>query len=62
MGFSRQKYWRGMPSPSPGDVSDPGIEPHLLRLFHWQAGFLLPVQPGDPFLLKLRYRMGAGVA
>ena len=51
-----------MPSPSPGDVSDPGIEPHLLRLLHWQAGFLLPVPPGEPFLLKLRYRMGAGVA
>ena len=27
MGFSRQKYWSGLPFPSPGDLSDPGIEP-----------------------------------
>ena len=27
MGFSRQKYCRGVPLPSPGDLPDPGIEP-----------------------------------
>ena len=27
MGFSRQKYWSGLPFPSPGDLPDPGIEP-----------------------------------
>ena len=27
MGFSRHKYWSGLPFPSPGDLSDPGIEP-----------------------------------
>ena len=27
MGFSRQEYWSGWPSPSPEDLSDPGIEP-----------------------------------
>jgi len=26
MGFSRQEYWNGLPFPSPGDLSDPGIE------------------------------------
>ena len=26
MGFSRQKYWSGLPFPPPGDLSDPGIE------------------------------------
>ena len=26
-GFSRQEYWSGLPSPSPGDLSDPGIKP-----------------------------------
>ena len=26
MGFSRQEYWSGLPSPSPGDLPDPGIE------------------------------------
>ena len=27
MGFSRQEYWNGLTFPSPGDLSDPGIEP-----------------------------------
>ena len=27
MGFSRQKYWSGLPFPAPGDLSDPGINP-----------------------------------
>ena len=27
MGFSRQKYWSGLPFPSPGDLPHPGIEP-----------------------------------
>ena len=26
-GFSRQKYWSGLPSPSPGDLPNPGIKP-----------------------------------
>ena len=27
MEFSRQEYWSGLAFPSPGDLSDPGIEP-----------------------------------
>ena len=27
MGLSRQEYWSGLPFPSPGDLSNPGIEP-----------------------------------
>ena len=27
MGFPSQEYWRGLPFLSPGDLSDPGIEP-----------------------------------
>ena len=34
MGFSRQEYWSGVPFPSPGDLSNPGIEPSLLHC--WQ--------------------------
>jgi len=26
MGFPRQEYWGGLLFPSPGDLSDPGIE------------------------------------
>ena len=25
--FSRQKYWNGLPFPTPGNLPDPGIEP-----------------------------------
>ena len=27
LGFSRQEYWSGLPFPSPGCLSDPGIKP-----------------------------------
>ena len=27
MGFPRQEYWSGLPFPSAGDLSDPGIKP-----------------------------------
>ena len=27
MGFSRQEHWSGLPFPSPGDLTNPGIEP-----------------------------------
>ena len=27
MGLSRKQYWSGLPCPSPGDLSDPRIEP-----------------------------------
>ena len=26
MGFSRPKYWSGLPFPSPGDLRNPGIK------------------------------------
>ena len=29
-GFARQEYWSGLPCPSPGDLSDSGIEPRFL--------------------------------
>ena len=30
MEFSRQEYWSGLPSPAPGYLSNPGIEPESL--------------------------------
>ena len=32
MGFSRQEYWNDLPFPTPGDLSDPGIESSSLAL------------------------------
>ena len=32
MGFSRQGYWSGLPCPTPGDLSDEGIEPRFPAL------------------------------
>ena len=51
-GFSRQKYWSGLPCPSPGDLPH-GLNPRgLLPLLHWQVGSLPLVPPGKPrFLL-----------
>ena len=47
MGFSRQEYWSGLPSTSPGDLPDPGIEPCLL---HCRGDSL----PSEPLGLVLR--------
>ena len=43
MGFSRQEYWSGLPFCSPGDLSDPWIEPWSPAL---QADSLPPELPG----------------
>ena len=57
MGFSRQEYWSGLPSPSPGDLPDPGIEPRSPAL---QVDALTSEPPGKPktlysyCLIKLR--------
>ena len=39
MGFSKQEYWSGWPCPSPGDLSDPGIEPASLMSPALAVGF-----------------------
>ena len=43
-GILQQEYWSGLPIPTPGDLSDPGSNPHLLHcrgiLYHrpnWEA-------------------------
>ena len=42
MGFSRQEYWSGLPSPPPEDLPNPGIKPRSLLhwrkiLYHWAS-------------------------
>ena len=43
--FSRQEYWSSLPLPSPGDLSDPGIEPVSTAL---AGGFFTTEPPGKP--------------
>ena len=47
MGFSRQEYWSGLPCPSPGDLSNPGIE---LRSPALQVDSLPSEPPGKPLM------------
>ena len=50
MEFSRQKYWSGLSFSTPGDFSDPGIEP--MSLASPSAGrFFTTVPPGKPAFL-----------
>ena len=44
-GFSRLEYWSGLPSPSPGELPDPGIEPTYPA---WQADPLSLSHMGSP--------------
>ena len=37
MRVPRHEYWRGLPFPSSGDLPNPGFEPGLLCLLHWQG-------------------------
>ena len=45
MEFSRPEYWSGLPFLSPGDLSNPGIEPRSSTL---QANSLTSEPPGKP--------------
>ena len=45
MEFSRQEYYSGLPSPSPGDLPDPGIKPQSPEL---QGDSLLSEPLGKP--------------
>ena len=46
MEFYRQEYWSWLPSPTPGNLLTPGIEPE--SLVHWQADSLPLSQLGTP--------------
>ena len=48
MGFSRQKYWSGLPFPPPEDLPDPGIKPMSPVFPALQADSLPPEPPGKP--------------
>ena len=50
MGFSKRGYWSGVPLPSPGDLSNPGIEPGSSAL---QAEALPSEPPRKPIGINL---------
>ena len=45
-GFSRQKYWSGLPFPSPGDLPNPGTGPTSLKSLAL-ANSSLPLVPAE---------------
>ena len=49
MAFSMQKHWNGLPSPPPGDLRDPGINPGSPGL---QADSLPIVPLGKPHIYR----------
>ena len=51
MEFSRQKYWSGLSFSTPGDFSDPGIEPTSLASPPSAGRFFTTVPPGKPAFL-----------
>ena len=48
MGFSRQEYWGELPFPTPGDLSDPGIQCVSLVSPALAGGFFTTEPPGKP--------------
>ena len=58
MGFSRQRYWSGLPFPSPGDLPDPGIESGSPALQADSLPSELPGKPQDHMSLSM-YRIPA---
>ena len=53
MEFSRQEYWSGLPFPSPGDLSGPGIKNGSAAL---QADSLPSGPPGKPIPLQAKVK------
>ena len=48
IGFFRQEYWSGLPSPSPGDLPDSGIKPRSLKSPVLAGGDSLTLVPPSP--------------
>ena len=57
MRFSRQEYWDGMPCPSPGDLTDPGIEPTYPLAPALQADSLPVGHQGTPTKYLPAYKL-----
>ena len=53
--FPRQEYWSGLPSPPPGDLPNPGIEPASPKSPALQEDSLPAEPPGKPDILINEY-------
>jgi len=60
MGFSKQEYWSGLPSPSPEDLPDPGIEPRFPALQAASLPFELQGSPSEEYDMNLNNYLGFG--
>ena len=58
MGFPRQEYWSGLPSPTPGDLPNPGIQPRSPSL---QADSLPFEPPGKPATLVVLFKINTEI-
>ena len=59
MGFPRQEYWSGLPFPSPGDLTEPGIKLTSPVSPAWQADSL-PSEPPEKQERNLLFPEDAG--
>ena len=48
MGLSRQQYWSGLPFPTSGDLSNPGMETASPVSLALTGRFFITVPPGKP--------------
>ena len=53
MGFSRQKYWSGLPFSPPEDLPDPGIDPPSLMSPAFTGVFFTTSAPWKPIWYNL---------
>ena len=53
MGFPRQDYWSGLPFPTPGNLSDPGIKPESLASSALAGRFFTTEPPGKLSIITL---------
>ena len=57
MGFSRQEYWSGLPSPPQGDLPDPGIEPMSPVSPALEEDSLPTEPPGKPIYIACQMKI-----
>ena len=56
MKFLKQEYWSQLPSPPPGDLLDPQMEPESLASSALASGFFTAEPPGKPQLHGAKFK------